>query len=100
MVNPTTTDLLKEYIKTLLATEVVFPGILPRQWGHEFSQTELEAVYFGLKFVLERANRKTPKVLLEEFNKIEEANIQLHWFLQDHWEEIVKLMAKKSTLGQ
>ncbi|WP_460916055.1 hypothetical protein, partial [Spirosoma areae] len=96
----TNTDLLKEYIKTLHATEVVFPRILPRQWGNEFRQTELQAIYFGLKFVLKGANRKTQKGLIEEFTKVEEPDIQLHWFLRDHWKEVVALMTKKSNQVQ
>ncbi|GAB2582279.1 hypothetical protein [Spirosoma areae] len=96
MVDPENTDLLKEYIMTLLATEEVFPGIPHRQWGNEFTKTELQAIYSGLKFVLEEANRKTHKELLKEFIKIDEPNMQLRWFLHNHWEDIVKLMTKEA----
>ncbi|MVM28522.1 hypothetical protein GO755_00660 [Spirosoma sp. HMF4905] len=86
------TNLLKEYIKTLVATEVDFPGILPRQWGNEFSRSELVAIHFTLKFVLETDKLKTGAVLLREFKNVNYTAMNLHWFLCDFWPEIVPLL--------
>lgn len=88
------TDLLKEYIKTLIATDVVFPGIMPRQWGNEFNRMELQAIRFTLKFVLKTADPKTRNVLAEAFKKVEEHDVSLHWFLCDFWEVIVPILLK------
>ncbi|GAB4009776.1 hypothetical protein GCM10028808_19230 [Spirosoma migulaei] len=90
-INP---DLLKEYIKTLIATDVVFPGILPRQWGNDFNRVELQVIHFTLKFILKTADPKTKKVLIEAFKKVEEHDLSLHWFLCDFWEAIVPILIK------
>ena len=88
-------DLLKEYIKTLIAAEVIFPGILPRQWGNEFSRTELQAIHFTLKFVLKTADDpQTRESLAKAYKQVEEPDLNLHWFLCDFWEDIVPLLIK------
>ncbi|MVM29713.1 hypothetical protein GO755_06695 [Spirosoma sp. HMF4905] len=93
MSSPKNIHLLKEYIKTLIATEVVFPGIPPRQWGSEFSQSELNAIYFGLKFVIRKAHPLQDMVMIMAFEQIEESEpLELHWFLSDHWRELSTIL--------
>ncbi|MVM28856.1 hypothetical protein GO755_02340 [Spirosoma sp. HMF4905] len=85
--------LLKEYIKTLIATEIVFPGILPRQWGTAFSQSELNAIYFGLKFVVKKAHPLRDINMISAFEWVEESEpLGLHWFLSDYWRELVSIL--------
>ncbi|MVM30153.1 hypothetical protein GO755_08915 [Spirosoma sp. HMF4905] len=88
-------NLLKEYIKTLIATEVVFPGIVPRQWGNEFTRLELQVIHSTLKFVLRTANNtQNPKALIDAVRQVEKPDLNLHWFLCDHWEAIVSILIK------
>lgn len=88
-----TIQLLKEYIKTLIATEVVFPGILPRRWGNEFSQAELMAIYLGLKLILNKAHPLRDIAMIDDFGQIEESGpIAMHWFLCEYWEDLVPLL--------
>lgn len=88
------TTLLKEYIKTLVVTEVDFPGIQPRKWGNEFSRTELQAIHFTLKFVLKTASPKIAPILLNAFKDVDHPGMNMHWFLCDFWPEIVPLLTK------
>ncbi|WP_460954315.1 hypothetical protein [Spirosoma litoris] len=93
--------LLKEYIKTFIATDFVFPGILPRQWGHEFTSSELKGIYFGLNFVLLKAHPLQDIDMIDAFNYVEESNLAtLHWFLCDYWETIVVLLKFYPDLGE
>ncbi|GAB4043406.1 hypothetical protein [Spirosoma litoris] len=86
--------LLEEYIKTLIVTEVVLPGIVPRRWGHEFCRSELKGIYGGLKFVIKRACPLLDSHMVETFEQIEESNpIAMHWFLCAYWEKLVVLLA-------
>ncbi|MVM32199.1 hypothetical protein GO755_19280 [Spirosoma sp. HMF4905] len=93
MDNQINIDLLKEYIKTLIASEVVFPGTLPRQWGKEFTKAELEDVNIGLKMILRIADPITDKALIREFKRVDESGAYIHWFLYNNWRKIVQLMA-------
>ena len=97
LTNTSQTTLLKEYIKTLIATEVVFPGLLPRQWGKEFSKAELQAIYLGLKFVINTANPQIRKALILEFMSVDEST--LHWFLCNFWRDIVDMMKEEPILS-
>ena len=90
----TNVRLLKEYIKTLVATEVDFPGVLPRSWGNEFSRKELTAIYFTLKFVLQSANVKTQAPLMKAFRSVHDPGMNMHWFLCDFSTEIIPLLTK------
>ncbi|MVM32457.1 hypothetical protein GO755_20600 [Spirosoma sp. HMF4905] len=92
MTTPSNAYLLKEYIKTLLATEVVFPGILPRRWGNEFTRAELQAIYFGLAFVIKTADPITQRTLIDDFCRVQGPNLKLHWFLGAYWRDIVQLL--------
>lgn len=94
MITQTNVKLLKEYIKTLVATDVEFPGILPRSWGNEFSRTELTAIYFTLKFVIKSANPKTQVPLLMAFKNVHHPGMNMHWFLCDFSAEIIPLLTK------
>lgn len=86
-------QLLKEYIKTLIATEVVFPGILPRRWGNEFSRSELTAIYIGIKLILNMAHPLRDIDMLDAFSQIDESEpIGMHWFLCEYWEDLVPLL--------
>ncbi|GAB4025106.1 hypothetical protein [Spirosoma gilvum] len=93
----TNVSLLKEYIKTLVATEVEFPGVKARSWGNEFSRTELSAIYFTLKFVLKTADPKTKAILLDAFRTVNHPGMNMHWFLCDFWPEIVPLLTKNNA---
>ena len=92
MATQTNVDLLKEYIKTLFASDVIFPGILPRKWGQEFSKPELTAIYLVLKFLLKTANPETHRLLINEFRRIEDPSTHLHWFLGNFWQQIIDLL--------
>ncbi|WP_179950490.1 hypothetical protein [Spirosoma aerolatum] len=97
MKTKTNVSLLKEYIKTLVATEVEFPGVLPRGWGNEFTRTELSAIYFTLKFVLKSAEPKTRLILMDAFKNVNHPGMNMHWFLCDFWSEIVPLLTKQNA---
>ncbi|GAB4038871.1 hypothetical protein [Spirosoma gilvum] len=84
--------LLKQYIKTLVAAELDFPDVLPRHFGDEFSRSELQAIYFSLSFIIKQAHPKTNKLLITEFNELDESVLYLHWFLCDFWRELVPLI--------
>lgn len=99
MDNPINVDLLKEYIKTLIASEVVFPGTLPRQWGKEFSKAELKDINLGLKMILRMADPGTDKDLIREFRRVDESGTYIHWFLCNNWRKIVQLMAEYPYLS-
>ncbi|GAB4020109.1 hypothetical protein EXU85_24605 [Spirosoma sp. KCTC 42546] len=98
--SPKNIHLLKEYIKTFIATEVVFPGVLPRQWGVAFSPSELNAMYAGLKFVIRKAHPLQDKAMIAAFEQIQEAKaLDLHWFLYDYWHEVVAILGFYPNLG-
>ncbi|GAB4023419.1 hypothetical protein GCM10028808_73820 [Spirosoma migulaei] len=86
--------LLKEYIKTLVTTEVVFPGVVPRSLEHEFSHFELEAIYFGLTFVIKKAPPNLDDEMIAAFEQIDDPQMNIHWFLIDYWQKIVPLLAE------
>ena len=75
-----------------MASEIVFPGILPRKWGEEFTKLELETIYHTLKFVLWTAHPETQKELIEEFKQVK-SSAYVHWFLINFWQEIADLLA-------
>ncbi|GAB4038836.1 hypothetical protein [Spirosoma gilvum] len=87
----TNVDLLKEYIKTLIATEIVFPGVLPRKWGTTFSSDELEAIYLCLNTIIQMADPITYAGLIEEFAQVNDKSY-LHGFLCSYWRSIVRLV--------
>lgn len=88
-------ELLKEYIKTLVVTNVVFPDVLPRQWDNDFSRTEIQAIYLTLKFVLlTGAGNQTKESLVKALKQVEEPNLNLHWFLYEYWEIIVPILTR------
>ncbi|MVM41897.1 hypothetical protein GO730_36525 [Spirosoma sp. HMF3257] len=89
--------LLKEYIKTLFASKPVFPGILPRKWGKDFSDDELYQVYTALKAVLKQADPYSRESLIREFEGFDYTPQQLNWYLRRFWREIVKLIIETST---
>ncbi|MVM28469.1 hypothetical protein GO755_00390 [Spirosoma sp. HMF4905] len=92
--------LLQEYIKTFIATQVVFPGILPRQWGSQFSQLELNAIHAGLKFVVKKAHPLQDRSMILAFEQIQESeSLSLHWFLCDYWRELVIILKLYPNLG-
>ncbi|QMW04560.1 hypothetical protein [Spirosoma foliorum] len=93
MNSQTNTGLLKEYIKTLIATEVEFPGVLPRGWGNEFSRSELDSIHYTLSFVLTTASPQTASSLLFAFR----GTNNTHWILCNYWPEIVPLLTKQNT---
>ncbi|MVM40389.1 hypothetical protein GO730_26580 [Spirosoma sp. HMF3257] len=100
MVSSKNIYLLKEYIKTFLATEIVFPGILPRQWGTDFTCSELDAIYFALKFVIRKAHPLQDRSMILAFEEMEEFDdLNLHWFLSDHWRELVIILNLYPNLG-
>jgi hypothetical protein len=100
MSSPKNVHLLKEYIKTFIATEVVFPGIPPRKWGVEFSHSELNAIYSGLQFVIRKAHPLQDKAMIAAFEQIDESMLlDLHWFLYDYWREVVFILGLYPTLG-
>ena len=87
-------QLLKEYIKTLLATDVIFPGIMPRRWGNEFARSELNAIYLGLSYILNKAHPLRDIDMLAAFAQIDASEpIAMHWFLCEHWEDLVPILA-------
>ncbi|GAB4020154.1 hypothetical protein GCM10028808_60350 [Spirosoma migulaei] len=93
--------LLQEYIKTFFATQVVFPGILPRQWGTPFSQSELSAIHFGLKFILDKAHPLQDRSMILAYDQIQETeSLDLHWFLSDYWRELSILLKLYPSLGE
>lgn len=93
MTSPININLLKEYIKTFIATEVVFPGVAPRQWGAEFSASELKAIYTGLKFVIRKAHPLQDRAMIAAFEQIDASeSTNLHWFLYDYWREVVVIL--------
>ena len=93
MTSPINIHLLKEYIKTFIATEVVFPGIPPRQWGTEFTRLELDAIYSGLRSVIKKAHPLQDRAMISAFEQTEEsASTNLHWFLCDYWREVVVIL--------
>ncbi|GAB4023656.1 hypothetical protein GCM10028808_74540 [Spirosoma migulaei] len=92
--------LLKEYIKTFLATEIVFPGILPRQWGTDFTRSELDGIYFALKFVIHKAHPLQDRPMILAFEQMDELdNLNLHWFLSDYWRELVVILRLYPNFG-
>ena len=97
MKTKTNVSLLKEYIKTLVATEVEFPGVMPREWGNEFTRNELSALYFTLKFVLKSAEPKTRLILMDAFKNVHHPGMNMHWFLCDFWPEIAPLLTKQQA---
>jgi hypothetical protein len=99
MDNQINIDLLKEYIKTLIADEVVFPGTLPRKWGKEFSKAELEDINLGLKMILKVADPGLDKALLREFKRVDESGAYIHWFLYNNWRKVVQLMGEYPYLA-
>ncbi|QDK79584.1 hypothetical protein EXU85_13615 [Spirosoma sp. KCTC 42546] len=100
MASPINIHLLKEYIKTFIATEVVFPGIPPRQWGAEFSRLELNAIYSGLRFVIKKAHPLQDRAMLAAFEQIDESeSLNLHWFLYDYWREVVTILGLYPNLA-
>ncbi|MVM34119.1 hypothetical protein GO755_29065 [Spirosoma sp. HMF4905] len=101
MSSPKNVQLLKEYIKTFIATEVVFPGIPPRQWGVAFSPSELNEVYTGLKFVIRKAHPLQDSAMIAAFEQIEASkSLDLHWFLYDYWREVVVIFEFYPNLGE
>ena len=97
--SPETIYLLKEYIKTFIATEVVFPHVLPRHWGQPFSPLELEAVYAGVKFIVSKAHPLQDGDLIETFSLIDrQDSLQLNWFLAEYWREVEAILQLYPTL--
>jgi hypothetical protein len=94
MNSQTNTVLLKEYIKTLIAAEVEFPGILPRSWGNEFSRSELEAIRFTLSFVLKTATPQADPSLLGICKSANMSDTNMHWVLCNFWPQIVPLLTQ------
>ena len=101
MINPVfgQTELLKEYIKTLATSECVLPGVRPRQWGKEFSRSELDSIYSCLKFLLKTANPAVDGVIIDDFREIGKPGMYLHWFVFRHWQEITQLLVAHPTLA-
>ncbi len=101
MINPVfrQTELLKEYVKTLASTECVLPGVSPRQWGKEFSKSELDSIYSCLKFLLKTANPAVEKDLVDNFREIGKPGMYLHWFVFRHCQEIMQLLVVHPTLS-
>lgn len=94
MSSPKNIHLLKEYIKTFIATEVVFPGIPPRQWGVTFSHSELAAIYNGLNVVIRKVHPLQERAMIAAFEQIDALKpMDLHWFLSDYWREIVAILS-------
>ncbi|GAB4019209.1 hypothetical protein GCM10028808_56180 [Spirosoma migulaei] len=83
-------DLLKEYIKTHIATQIVFPGVVPRRWGQNYTSMEIACLYQHLAYVVETANLATNQRLVEEFARLDPNHI--HWFLGEFWRELVPLI--------
>ncbi|QMW04532.1 hypothetical protein [Spirosoma foliorum] len=100
MSSPKNVHLVKEYIKTFIATDVVFPGTPPRKWGVEFSRSELNAIYSGLKFVIRKAHPLQDRAMISAFEEIHESvPMDLHWFLYDYWREVVFILDLYPDLG-
>ncbi|WP_020595794.1 hypothetical protein [Spirosoma panaciterrae] len=93
-------ELLKQYIKTLVAIDNVFPDVFPRQYGHEFSRAELQAIYYSLFLLMHRANSETNQLMLARFHALNEPYINLHWFLFDFWQELVPLITQHTKRHQ
>lgn len=92
--------LLKEYIKTFMATDVVFPGIPPRKWGVDFNRFELNAIYMGLKCVIGKAHPLQDRVMILAFERMDESEwLDLRWFLSDYWREVVFILSLFPNLG-
>ncbi|MVM32488.1 hypothetical protein GO755_20770 [Spirosoma sp. HMF4905] len=91
--------MLKEFIKTLVATEVVFPGVLPRGLGHEFSSSEIDAIYFGLKFIIPKAHPFQNRDMIDAFEQIDDPTMEIHWFLSDYWQTIVAILTSYPDLA-
>lgn len=85
-------ELLKQYIKTLIAPDAIFPGIAPRQFENEFSRTELEAIYFCLTFVVKQANPVNHQALISGFKRVHKPNLAMHWFLRAFWRQLVSII--------
>ncbi len=101
MINPvfSQTELLKEYVKTLTASKCVLPGVSPRQWGKEFSKSELDSIYSCLRFLIKTANPTVGRVLIDDFREIGKPSMYLHWFVFRHWQEIIQLLVVHPTLS-
>ena len=101
MINPVfrQTELLKEYVKTLAASECILPGVSSRQWGKEFSRAELDSIYSCLMYLLKTANPAVEKVLIDDFREIGKPGMYLHWFVFRHWQAIIQLLTTHPTLS-
>jgi len=100
MASPINIHLLKEYIKTSIATEVVFPFILPRQWGAEFSRSELNAIYVGLKCVIKKAHPLQDMDMIAAFEEVDAStSSNLHWFLYGYWRNVVAILQMYPNLS-
>ena len=93
------TGLLKEYIKTMVASRPIFPGILPRKWEKGFSDAELHEIYQSLKSVIKLANPYTQESLIREFESFDYSPQYLRWYLDRFWREVVDLMTAEPTLA-
>ncbi|MBN8824392.1 hypothetical protein [Spirosoma sp.] len=92
--------LLKQYIKTLVANDSIFPDVIPRQYGHEFSRAELQAIYYSLFLIMDRAKSESNQLLMARFKTLDEPYINLHWFLFDFWQELVPLITQHAKRHQ
>ncbi|WP_020601897.1 hypothetical protein [Spirosoma spitsbergense] len=86
--------LLKEYIKSLVATQRIFPNIIPRPFGKDYTRSELNTIYQALKTALERPHPAINKQLVLDFKKIGTPKRYLHWFLGRHWEALVDILTE------
>ncbi|WP_080056325.1 hypothetical protein [Spirosoma aerolatum] len=93
-------ELLKQYIKTLVANNNMFPDVFPRPYGHEFSRAELQAIYYSLFLIMNRANSETNRLMIARFQTLDEPYIHLHWFLFDFWQELVPLITQHTKRHQ
>ncbi|GAB3945547.1 hypothetical protein GCM10028805_14830 [Spirosoma harenae] len=86
------TNLLKQYIKTFHASRPVFPGVLPRKWGEQFSDAELQQIYTALTLVIKQADAYSRENLIREFESFAYSPQHLRWYLDRFWNEIVDLL--------
>lgn len=86
--------LLKEYIKSLVATQRIFPNIMPRPFGKDYTRSELNTIHQALKTALETPHPAINKQLVLDFKKIGTPKRYLHWFLGRHWEALVDILTE------
>jgi hypothetical protein len=86
--------LLKEYIKSVVATQRIFPDIVPRPLGKNYTRSELNTIYHALKIVLETPHPAISTQLWADFKQIGSPMRYLHWFLCRHWEALVEILTE------